>query len=95
MVSPEVAHNRWDHSREGTHANSGCGQSTTGEPTFPRCVRLAWSLQTTTEHGGGTYFWTVVVVREELYERVGALGEKRPFVYVVPEAPAEATAESP
>lgn len=50
-------------------------------------------VQTIVENGGGPYFWTVVVVQEEPYERLGAWGEKRPFTYLPPEPPAEATAE--
>jgi hypothetical protein len=52
-------------------------------------------VQTIIEHGGGPYFWTVVVVKKEPYERVGVWGENRPFTYSVPESPAEATTESP
>ena len=52
-------------------------------------------VQTIIAHGGGPYFWTVIVVKKEPYERVGVWGEKRPFAYSVPEPPAEATAEIP
>jgi hypothetical protein len=52
-------------------------------------------VQTIIDHGGGTYYWTVIVVQEEPYRRVGAWGEKRPLVYKVPEPPEEPSTQSP
>jgi hypothetical protein len=52
-------------------------------------------VETIIEHGGGNYFWAVIVAQEEPYERVGALGEPRPFTYLVPEPPADPTGQSP
>jgi hypothetical protein len=52
-------------------------------------------VETIIRHGGGTYFWTVIVVKEEPYERVGAWGEKRSFIYTQPEPPAEPTTQNP
>jgi hypothetical protein len=52
-------------------------------------------VETIAEHGGGVYYWTVIVVREEPYERVGVWGEKRSFTYVGSPVPPEATTEKP
>lgn len=52
-------------------------------------------VQSIMEHGGGLYYWTVIVVRVEPYERVGLWGEKRGFTYALPETPAEPPPESP
>lgn len=52
-------------------------------------------VQSIMEHGGGRYYWTVIVVQVEPYERVGLWGEKRAFTYTLPEPPAEPPAESP
>jgi hypothetical protein len=46
-------------------------------------------VQSIMDHGGGRYYWTVIVVEVEPYERVGLWGEKRGFTYALPEAPAE------
>jgi hypothetical protein len=84
----------WSDAEHEEHQGTGAyGVIETG-PSLERDVDLDY-VQTIIEHGGGTYFWAVIVVQEEPYERVGALGEKRPFTYVVPDPPVEPTAESP
>lgn len=52
-------------------------------------------VETIIDHGGGNYYWTVIVVQEDPYRRVGAWGEKRPFTYKVPEPPEESSTQSP
>jgi hypothetical protein len=48
-----------------------------------------------TEQGEGVYYWTVVVVKQEPYERLGASGESRGFAYYRQEAPLESPTKSP
>jgi len=69
-------------------------------PTFPRPTRAGLDVdldyvETIIKHGGGTYFWTVMVVQEEPYSRVGAWGENGSFIYVEPEPPAERSTQGP
>ena len=52
-------------------------------------------VHTIMEHGEGNYYWTILVVRKDPYERVGEWGEKRSFTYVFPESPSKPTAQSP
>jgi hypothetical protein len=84
----------WSDAEHEDHEGAGAYGVVETDPSQERDVDLDY-VQTIIEHGGGTYFWTVVVVQEEPYERVGALGEKRPFTYVVPEPAAEPTNQSP
>jgi hypothetical protein len=52
-------------------------------------------VETIAVHGSGVYYWTVIVVQEEPYKRVGAWGERRTLSYVGSAVPAEATARTP
>ena len=73
----------WSEAEHREHEGAGgCGVVET-DPSLARDVDLDY-VQTIVEHGGGTYYWTVIVVQQEPYERVGAWGEKRSFTYTVP-----------
>jgi hypothetical protein len=52
-------------------------------------------VQSMIEYGGGLYYWTVIVVRLEPYERVGLWGEKRALTYEPSEPQAEPATGSP
>ncbi len=84
----------WSEAEHQEHQGTGAYGVIETDQSLERYVDLDY-VQTIIEHGGGTYFWTVVVVQEESYERVGAWGEKRPFTYTVPEPPAEPPTQSP
>jgi hypothetical protein len=84
----------WSDAEDQEHQGTGAYGVVEPDPTLERDVDLDF-VQTIIEHGGGTYFWAVIVVQEEPYERVGALGETRPFTYTVPDPPAEPTSQSP
>jgi hypothetical protein len=86
LIWSETEHQ--EHQGTGAHGVIETGQSLESD------VDLDY-VQTIIDHGGGTYFWTVIVVQEEPYKRVGAWGEKRPFTYTVPEPPAEPPTQSP
>jgi hypothetical protein len=77
-----------EHKGEGAYGVVETGQS------LERDVDLDY-VQTIIDHGGGAYFWTVIVVQEEPYKRVGTWGEKRPFNYTAPEATAEPSTPNP
>jgi hypothetical protein len=78
----------WSETEHQDHEGAGaCGVVET-DPSLARQVDLDY-VQTIIEHGGGTYYWTVIVVQQEPYERVGAWGEERSFTYTVPEPPPE------
>jgi hypothetical protein len=85
----------WSEAEHQDHEGVGaCGVVET-DPSLARDVDLDY-VQTIIEHGGGTYYWTVIVVQQEPYERVGAWGEGRSFTYTVPEPPLEEpTPQSP
>jgi hypothetical protein len=84
----------WSEAEHQEHQGTGAYGVIETDPTLERDVDLDF-VETIIEHGGGTYFWAVIVVQEGPYERVGALGETRPFTYVVPDPPAEPTTQSP
>jgi hypothetical protein len=52
-------------------------------------------VQSIMEHGAGLYYWTVIVVGVEPYERLGLWGEKRPFTYAPADTPSEPATQSP
>ena len=84
----------WSEAEDQEHQGTGaCGVVETDQ-SLERDVDLDF-VGTIADHGGGTYFWTVIMVQEEPYERVGAWGEKRSFTYVGSAVPAEPTTESP
>jgi hypothetical protein len=84
----------WSDAEHQKHQGSGAFGVTETDPSLERDVDLDF-VQTIIEHGGGTYFWAVTVVKEEPYERVGELGETRAFTYVVPDPPVEPTTQNP
>ena len=84
----------WSEAEDEEHEGRGAYGVVETDGSLARDVDLDY-VETILEHGGGTYFWTVVVVQEEPYGRVGAWGEKRAFTYVAPEAPAERVTQSP
>ena len=84
----------WSEAEHEEHQGAGAYGVVEPDPHLERDVDLDF-VQTIIEHGGGTYFWTVIVVQEEPYERVGVPGEPRPFTYLVPDPPAEPTSQSP
>jgi hypothetical protein len=74
------------------------GQGAFGVIDTKQCLECEVDLDyvhTIVEHGEGIYYWTIVVVQEDPYERVGMWAEKRSFTYVFPDSPPEPTAESP
>lgn len=84
----------WSEAEDQEHQGTGARGVVETDQSLEREVDLDF-VETIIEHGGGAYFWTVIVVKEEPYERVGAWGDIRPFTYLVPEAPAEPTTENP
>lgn len=82
----------WSEAEHEAHEGLGAYGVTEPQQSLGCEVDLDY-VQTIIENGAGTYFWTMIVVREEPYERLGAWGEKRPFIYVPPELPAEPTGE--
>jgi hypothetical protein len=84
----------WSEAEDQEHQGTGAYGVIETDQSLERDIDLDY-VQTIIDHGGGTYFWTVIVVREEPYERVGAWGEKRPFTYTVPEPPAGPPTQSP
>jgi hypothetical protein len=84
----------WSDAEDQEHQGTAAYGVAETDPSLERDVDLDF-VQTIIEHGGGAYHWAVVVVQEEPYERLGALGESRPFTYVVPDPPAEPTSQSP
>jgi hypothetical protein len=84
----------WSEAEDQEHQ----GQGAFGVIDTDQCLECEVDLDfvhTIVEHGEGTYYWTIIVVQEEPYERVGVWGEKRAFTYVFSESPAEPTAQSP
>jgi hypothetical protein len=73
----------WSEAEHREHEGAGARGVVETDPCLARDVDLDY-VQTIIEHGGGTYYWTVIVVQQEPYERVGAWGEKRSFTYTVP-----------
>jgi hypothetical protein len=84
----------WSEAEHQEHQGTGALGIIETDPSLERDVDLDY-VQTIIDHGGGAYFWTVIVVQKEPYSRVGAWGEKRPFNYTVPEPPAEPSPQSP
>jgi hypothetical protein len=84
----------WSEAEHQEHQGTGALGIAETDPSLERDVDLDY-VQTIMDHGGGTYFWTVIVVQEEPYRRVGVWGENRPFTYVAPDATPEPTAEPP
>jgi hypothetical protein len=84
----------WSEEEHQEHQGTGAYGVIEPGPSLERDVDLD-SVQTIIEHGGGTYYWTVIVVQKEPYERVGAWGENRVVIYALPEPPAESGSKSP
>lgn len=84
----------WSEAEHQEHQGAGAYGVVETDQSLECDVDLDY-VQTIIEHGGGTYFWTVIVVQEEPYARVGTWGEKRPFTYKTPESPIEPWAQSP
>jgi hypothetical protein len=84
----------WSEVEDREHEGRGAYGVVETDRSLARDVDLDY-VETIIEHGGGTYFWAVMVVQEEPYGRVGAWGEKRSFIYVEPEPPAEPSTQSP
>jgi hypothetical protein len=84
----------WSEAEEQKHEGTGAYGVIETDPSIERDVDLDY-VQTIMDHGEGTYFWTVIVVQEEPYSRVGAWGEKRPFTYADPEPAAGSSNKSP
>lgn len=84
----------WSEEEHQEHQGAGAYGVIEPGPPLERDVDLD-SVQTIIEHGGGTYYWTAIVVQKEPYERVGAWGEKRVLIYALPEPPADLGSKSP
>ena len=96
----------WSEAEHQEHQGSAALGVIEIEPSLERDVDLDY-VQSIMDHGEGTYYWTVIVVQKEPYERVGVWGENRPFTYVAsgtepgpppttePEQPADAESEQP
>ena len=78
----------WSEAEHQEHQGAGAYGVIETDQSLERAVDLDY-VETIIEHGEGTYYWTVIVVQEEPYGRVGAWGEKRSFIYKEPEPPAE------
>jgi hypothetical protein len=84
----------WSEAEHQDHQGRGALGVVETDPSLQRDVDLDY-VRAILEHGGGIYFWTVIVVQKEPYRRVGTWGEKRAFTYEVPEPPTEPWTESP
>jgi hypothetical protein len=84
----------WSEAEDWEHEGRGAYGVVETDRSLARDVDLDY-VETIIEHGGGTYFWTVMVVQVEPYSRVGAWGENRSFIYVEPEPPAERSTQGP
>ena len=84
----------WSEAEHQEHQGTGAYGVVEPDPSLERDVDLDY-VQTIMDHGEGTYYWTVIVVQEEPYSRVGEWGEKRPFTYVDPEPAEEPSIKSP
>jgi hypothetical protein len=69
----------WSEAEQGLNRDSWQGVITPSQNTWAD-VEVG-EIAPVQEHGEGTYYWTVIVVRKEPYKRVGQWGELRPFVY--------------
>jgi hypothetical protein len=84
----------WSEAEEQEHQGTGAYGVIETDLSMERDVDLDF-VQTIMDHGEGTYYWTVIVVQEEPYGRVGAWGEKRSFTYVDPEPATGSSNKSP
>jgi len=84
----------WSEAEDQEHEGRGAHGVVETDRSLARDVDLDY-VETILEHGGGIYFWTVMVVQEEPYSRVGAWGEKRAFIYVEPEPPLGGSTQGP
>ncbi len=84
----------WSEAEHQEHQGTGAYGVVATDQSLERDVDLDY-VETIIDHGGGAYFWTVIVVQEEPYRRVGTWGEKRPFTYTAPEPTAEPSTPSP
>ena len=84
----------WSEAEEQEHQGAGAYGVIEPAPILESDVDLDY-VQSIMEHGGGLYYWTVIVVQAEPYERLGLWGEKRALTYTLPEPPAEPPKQSP
>jgi hypothetical protein len=84
----------WSEAEDREHQGAGALGVIDPAPVLETGVDLDY-VQSIMQHGGGPYYWTVIVVRVEPYERLGLWGEKRPFTYAPGETPAEPATQSP
>jgi hypothetical protein len=84
----------WSEAEDQEHQGTGAYGVIETDRSMGRDVDLDY-VQTIMDHGEGAYFWTVIVVQEKPYSRVGAWGEKRSFTYVDPGPGAGSSDKSP
>jgi hypothetical protein len=88
----------WSEAEHQEHQGAGALGVVETDPSLERDVDLDY-VQTIMDHGEGTYYWTVILVQEEPYNRVGVWGENRPFTYVAsdtePDPPTDTEPEPP
>jgi hypothetical protein len=84
----------WSEAEHQEHQGTGALGVIETDPSLERDVDLDY-VQTIMDHGEGIYYWTVIVVQKEPYNRVGVWGENRPFTYGAPGTEPEPPSESP